>query len=205
MTERETTAAAQLAWHALRFSGTELKWSTPEEFYRTGQVTGYTGSVQALRELSNYKLCQELLRARLEQGAPVNSELVRDVHRTLTEHSAISGPDGGNAGALSLLAAATGERDALRDAAVFLLRFQVLRPFRDGNAMTARTLMNYRLALRGEPPILLCAEDKAELNVCLAAEEPEALAAFLRGRADALALYAQEYSFEKGAEMIHEL
>lgn len=203
MTEREIQAAALLAWHALRFSGTELAWSTVEEFYHTGLVTNYTGSVHALRELSNYKLCQELLHARLERETPVDVALVRDVHRALTERLARSNPDGGNAGALILLTAATGECDALRDAAVFLLRFQILRPFRDGNAKTAWVIMNYRLALQGEPPILIRAEDKAKLDACLETEEPEVLATFLCEQADARATSDWASSFEIG-EMTHE-
>lgn len=203
MTEKESQAAALLAWHALRFAGTELTWSTVEDFYRTGQVTNYTGSVQALRELSNYKLCQELLHAKLEREAPVDAALVREVHRALTESPASTGPDDGDAITLSLLTADTGESDALRDAAVFLLRFQILRPFRDGNAKTAWVMMNYRLALRDELPRQLRVEDKAQLDTRLWAEEPEALAAFLRERADAEAASDWASSFEKG-EMTHE-
>lgn len=203
MTERETQAAALLAWHALRFSGTELTWSTVEEFYRTGRVTNYTGSVQTLRELSNYKLCQELLCTRLARGTPATAALVRDAHRALMERPASTSPDEGGAITLGLLTADTGERDALRDAAVFLLRFQILRPFRDGNAGTAWVMMNYRLALQDKPPILIRAENKVKLDACLETEEPEVLAAFLYEQADAQANSDWASSFEKG-EMTHE-
>lgn len=198
-TERKTSAAALLAWHALRFAGSPLDWGVVNEFYRTGRVVGYTGSVQALRELSNYKLCQELLLRALNRDTPADAGLIREAHRALMDGLTPYGPGAEHTAALNLLAVETGESDALRDAAAFLLRFQVLHPFREGNERTAWMLMNYRLALRDHPPIPLRAEAGPQLTECMERQEPDTLAQFLREQA------AQPEHIQEGGRIAYEL
>ena len=205
MTERKMPAAtaALLAWHALRFAGSHLDLDMVNEFYRTGQVVDYTGSVRALRELSNYKLCQELLYHALGQDALADAWLIREAHRALMD--GLTPPGAEHTAALNLLAADIDESDALRGAAVFLLRFQVLHPFRDGNERTAWMLMNYRLALRELPPIPLRAEAGPRLTECLERQEPDTLAQFLREQAAQPEAPAHPEHIQEGGQMAYEL
>jgi Fic family protein len=52
------------------------------------------------------------------------------------------------------------ETGILTAASYFLLKFESIHPFADGNGRTGRTLMNYYLMINGLPPTILYEEDK---------------------------------------------
>lgn len=51
---------------------------------------GYTGSTRALFEQLNQRTCYELLREKIVEREPLSLDLIRTVHRVLTEGTTMS-------------------------------------------------------------------------------------------------------------------
>jgi len=75
-------------------------------------------------------------------------------------------------------------KDTLKVAAYFHVRFEYIHPFADGNGRVGRTLLNYYLMLKDYPPVIIHDEDKAAYYAALdsydESEEIEPMRLFLQ-------------------------
>ena len=79
-----------------------------------------------------------------------------------------------------------GPEQSLTAAAYFHAKFENIHPFADGNGRTGRLAMNYLLALRDHPPIIIHEEDRRDYYGALEAWDEaqtlEPLRAFLQAQ-----------------------
>ena len=144
---------------------------------------GYTGSTRALFEQLNQRTCYELLREKIVEREPLSLDLIRTVHRVLTEgtyderryivngerpgefkkHDYVTGrnevgspPDEVEADLTELIdeVNSIGQKAPLKAGAYFHARFENIHPFADGNGRVGRTLLN------DCPPMIIYEENR---------------------------------------------
>ena len=183
------------AYHSGKIENEEITYHDTKGIFESGRVTNYTGSVRALLEQGNQKLCYELMKGKVIGKESLSLDLIREIHRVLTagtyneyryvinrerpgEFKKYNYGAGGNAGAavkdmensLTELVAevnAYADENALRAAAHLHGRFELVHPFADGNGRTGRILTNYYLMTHNHPPIIVFNEDKQKYYECL--------------------------------------
>ena len=150
---------------------------------------GYTGSTRALFEQLNQRTCYELLREKIVEREPLSLDLIRTVHRVLTEgtyderryivngerpgefkkHDYVTGrnevgspPDEVEADLTELIdeVNSIGQKAPLKAGAYFHARFENIHPFADGNGRVGRTLLNYWLMINDCPPMTIYQENR---------------------------------------------
>ena len=150
---------------------------------------GYTGSTRALFEQLNQRTCYELLREKIVGREPLSLDLIRTVHRVLTEgtyderryivngerpgefkkHDYVTGrnevgspPDEVEADLTELIdeVNSIGQKAPLKAGAYFHARFENIHPFADGNGRVGRTLLNYWLMINDCPPMIIYEENR---------------------------------------------
>ena len=171
---------------------------------------GYTGSTRALFEQLNQRTCYELLREKIVEREPLSLDLIRTVHRVLTEgtyderryivngerpgefkkHDYVTGrnevgspPDEVEADLTELIdeVNSIGQKAPLKAGAYFHARFENIHPFADGNGRVGRTLLNYWLMINDYPPMIIYEEDKKAYYEALQQyDEQESLDALVR-------------------------
>ena len=72
------------AYNSGKIENGDISYDDTREIFENGRVLNFSGSPRALFELSNQKMCYELLLPRLALSEPVTIELVKDVHAVLT-------------------------------------------------------------------------------------------------------------------------
>ena len=177
------------AYHSGRIENDEITWHDTREIFKNGRVTGFTGNPRALFEQQNQRLCYEYMKEKIINRAPIDLDLVKEVHRILTagtyderryienkerpdefkKHDYVTGIyEVGSApedveGELADLIAEIGEysgADILKSAAYFHGKFEFIHPFADGNGRVGRTLLNYYLMIKDHPPLIVKDEEK---------------------------------------------
>lgn len=76
--------AMEFAFNSALIEGAELTFEEAREVFEEGTVTAYTGDVRSLVSLTNQKAAFAWMRRRVEEGAPLDEQLVLTLHRTLT-------------------------------------------------------------------------------------------------------------------------
>lgn len=193
------------AYNSGKIENDEINYHDTREIFENGKVIGYTGSTRTLFEQQNQKTCYELLRDKIAQREPLSIDLVRTVHRALTEgtyderryivngerpgefkkHDYVTGknevgspPDEieGDLAELIDEVNAIGQKSPLKAGAYFHARFENIHPFADGNGRVGRTLLNYWLMINDYPPMIIYEEDRrAYYNALQAYDEREDL------------------------------
>ncbi|MDR3295030.1 MAG: Fic family protein [Clostridiales Family XIII bacterium] len=177
------------AYNSGKIENEDVTFSDTREIFENGRILNYTGSLRALFELSNQRLCYDFLKPRLAAKEPLSMPLIKEIQGILTggtyderrfveqgerpgefkKHDYVTGaaevgslPEDVENDLAELLGeiADYGDKDTLKVAAYFHARFEYIHPFADGNGRAGRTLLNYYLMVRGHPPVIIHDEDK---------------------------------------------
>ena len=186
------------AYNSCKIENADVTYHDMREIYENGRAINFTGDPRSLFELSNQKMCYELLKYKIAAKDPLTVSLLLEVHSVLTngtyderrfiergerpgafkKHDYVTGREEvGSApenvlqditDLLDEIQAFSGE-DLLKAAAYFHLRFEYIHPFADGNGRVGRTLLNYFLMLHDHPPIIIYEDNKADYYEALEA------------------------------------
>ena len=205
------------AYHSGKIENEQITYHDTREIFENGRAVGFTGDPRALFEQQNQKLCYELIKRKIVAREPLSIPLIREIHAALSagtydqrryleqgerpgefkRHDCVTGvhevgsaPQRVEDDLAELVAevnAYDGD-DVLKAAAYFHARFEYIHPFADGNGRAGRTLLNYYLMTRGEPPLIVFEEDKKRYYSALEAydvrEDLAPMLAFLTEQTD---------------------
>ena len=184
------------AFHSGKIENLEITYHDTREIFENSRVVGYTGTLRTLFEQQNQKLCYEVLKEKIAKKEPLNMELVKEIHKLLTngayderryfenderpgefkKHDYVIGTyEAGTAAEdvekdLMEMIAEVNEyegKDVLKAAAYLHARFEYIHPFADGNGRVGRNLMNYYLMIHNHPPLIIFDHDKKLYYECL--------------------------------------
>ena len=187
------------AYNSSKIENDAITYGDTREIFENGRILNYTGLPRTIFELSNQKMCYELLKPMLAARAPLTIALIKEAHSVLTggtyderryveqgerpgefkKHDYVTGQaevgslpedvEGDISELLSELDNNYTGKDIIVAAAYFHARFEYIHPFADGNGRVGRALMNYFLMIHGHPPLIIHDEDKAAYYDALAA------------------------------------
>jgi len=177
------------AYHSGKIENDLIDFHDTREIFENGKVIAFTGDPRTLFEQQNQKLCYDFLKGKIAAKKPLTVRGVLEIHGILTaglyderryvtqgerpgrfkQHDYITGvyevgypPAEVEPAIEELLDEINDEKvkDVLLAAAYFHARFEHIHPFADGNGRVGRTLMNYYLMTKGEPPLIVFEEDR---------------------------------------------
>ena len=175
------------AYHSGKLENDAITFHDTREIFDHDGVTSYTGDLRTLFEIRNAKDANELFLQAFAQRHPLDEPLVKAFQRLLTQntydtrryrlgerpgeykhHDYVTGkneigaaPEDVAEEMHELLAelSEVSEKNVLKAAAYYHVKFENIHPFADGNGRTGRITMNYFLVLHGHPPITIHEED----------------------------------------------
>ncbi len=184
------------AFHSGKIENDEITYNDTREIFENNKVNNYSGNPRALFEQQNQKMCYEFLKAKIINEEPLSIELVKEIHKILTngtyderryiengerpgefkKHDYVVGIN--EVGSFiedvendlkELIVEVNSFRgtDLLKVAAYFHLRFEYIHPFADGNGRVGRTLLNYFLLTKKHPPLVIYDSEKNLYYECL--------------------------------------
>lgn len=184
------------AFHSGKIENEEVTYHDTREIFENGKVVNYTGSLRALIEQQNQKLCFEFLKEKIVSKESLSVELVKDIHQILTsgtyderrflvnkerpgefkKHDYVTGVhEVGSAvedveqDMIDLISEVNEYRgeEILKVATYLHASFEYIHPFADGNGRVGRVLLNYYLMINNHPPLIVYEEDKRLYYECL--------------------------------------
>ena len=192
------------AYHSGKIENNLITFYDTREIFERDGVTGYTGDLKTLFEISNAKDANEFMLLSFRERRPLDEALIKEFQRRLTQktydtrrwqlgerpgeykhHDYVTGkneigapPEDVSQEMQELLAELTDipDEDALTAAAYYHAKLENIHPFADGNGRTGRLTMNYYLLLHNHPPIIIHEEDRKSYYSALEAwDERQAL------------------------------
>lgn len=184
------------AFHSGKIENEEITYHDTREIFENGRIVNFSGNPRTLLEQQNQKLCYEMIKEKIVKKEPLTVELVKEIHRALTEgtyderryieneerpgefkkhdyvtglHEVGSAVEDVETDLMELIAEVNPYQgaDVLKAAAYFHVKFEFIHPFSDGNGRVGRTLMNYYLMVHNHPPLIIYDEDKRIYYECL--------------------------------------
>ena len=214
LAEALSSHSIAFAFHSGKIENDRITFRDTREIFEHDGVTSYTGDLRTLFEIRNAREAYELFLQAFRDRRPLDETLIQDFQRRLTygtydsrrwqlgerpgaykRRDYVTGR--GEVGAApedvaeemaELLAELedAGPEQSLTAAAYFHAKFENIHPFADGNGRTGRLAMNYLLALRDHPPIIIHEEDRRDYYGALEAWDEaqtlEPLRAFLQAQ-----------------------
>ena len=214
LAEALSSHSIAFAFHSGKIENDRITFHDTREIFEHDGVTAYTGDLRTLFEIRNAREAYELFLQAFRDRRPLDETLIQDFQRRLTSgtydsrrwqlgerpgaykrRDYVTGR--GEVGAApedvaeemaELLAELedAGPEQSLTAAAYFHAKFENIHPFADGNGRTGRLAMNYLLALRDHPPIIIHEEDRRDYYGALEAWDEaqtlEPLRAFLQAQ-----------------------
>ena len=193
------------AYHSGKLENDAVTYHDTREIFDHDGVTSYTGDLRTLFEIRNAKDAHELFLEAFRERRPLNEELIKAFQKRLTrntydtrryqlgerpgdykQHDYVTGKNEIGAAPEDVAEEmqelldelqSVAEKDLLKAAAYYHVKFENIHPFADGNGRTGRITMNYFLVLHGHPPITVHQEDrKAYFDALEAWDERQELA-----------------------------
>ena len=214
LAEALSSHSIAFAFHSGKIENDRITFHDTREIFEHDGVTAYTGDLRTLFEIRNAREAYELFLQAFRDRRPLDETLIQDFQRRLTygtydsrrwqlgerpgaykRRDYVTGR--GEVGAApedvaeemaELLAELedAGPEQSLTAAAYFHAKFENIHPFADGNGRPGRLAMNYLLALRDHPPIIIHEEDRRDYYGALEAWDEaqtlEPLRAFLQAQ-----------------------
>ena len=210
LAEALSSHSIAFAFHSGKIENDRITFHDTREIFEHDGVTAYTGDLRTLFEIRNAREAYELFLQAFRDRRPLDETLIQDFQRRLTygtydsrrwqlgerpgaykRRDYVTGR--GEVGAAPEDVAEemaeledAGPEQSLTAAAYFHAKFENIHPFADGNGRTGRLAMNYLLALRDHPPIIIHEEDRRDYYGALEAWDEaqtlEPLRAFLQAQ-----------------------
>jgi len=184
------------AYNSGKIENKEITYHDTREIFENGRVSNFTGNPRTLFEQENQKFCYEYLKEKIISKEPITVELIKEMHKILTsgtyderrylekgerpgefkKNDYVTGieevgslPEDVEPDLQDLLDEIREyeNKDVLKVASYFHVRFEYIHPFADGNGRVGRTLLNYFLMTNDHPPLIIYDEDKKEYYAAL--------------------------------------
>jgi len=73
------------AFHSGKIENEEITFHDTREIFENGRIINFSGNPRTLFEQQNQKLCYEVLKEKIMKKEPLTMELIKEIHRALTE------------------------------------------------------------------------------------------------------------------------
>lgn len=189
------------AYHSGRIENELITYNDTREIFEHDAVSGYTGDLRTLFEISNAKDANEFLLEAFRDRRALDEGLLKEFQRRLTQktydtrrwqlgerpgeykhHDFVTGKNEIGAAPEEVREEVAELLEELRDvpdekaltaAAYYHAKLENIHPFADGNGRTGRLTMNYFLLLHDHPPVIIHEEDRKAYYAALEAWDQE--------------------------------
>lgn len=192
----------RLAHHSSAIEGNTISLPDTVQIIENGTIPQRSGqSIREIFEILNHKEAFRYVYDRASQEEPLTVEVVRQIHRLLTDRlqhdsgeyksqeNAIKGADFHTAKVEDVpmlmqqlidnlyyrCSVASSDEDLLASIADYHIQFERIHPFSDGNGRTGRMVMNYSLIEHQLPLVIIEKEDRPIYLDALAHQDVEGL------------------------------
>lgn len=178
------------AYNSCKIENPNVTYHDTYEIFEHDSVTSYTGDLRTLFEIRNTKVAMEYFFKAFRDKMPFDETFIKDLQWRLTlntyderrwqrgerpgEYKKEDYVTGCNETGATTEDVPDKMRELLEDlnvlpeepekvltpAALFHAKFENIHPFADGNGRTGRLAMNYLLAVRNHPPLIIHQEDR---------------------------------------------
>lgn len=179
------------AYNSGAIENREITYHDTREIFESGKVSGYSGNLKTLFEISNMKDAYRLMLKWFDEKTPLSLESIKEMHYQIAKLTydqrrwelgerpgQFKKDDRWGVGRHDIAAPVEEVEANLQEdldeinsyagskplvaAAFFHARFEGVHAFADGNGRCGRALMNYYLITHGHPPVVVYEEDKSQ-------------------------------------------